>query len=1256
MKHALSLLQRLAISFFLSLALISNLQSAPIPDWAIKATVANASPYVGIDDTELDAIVAERKAQNVSVLELDPGFSEYLNDTEFAATVDVVRRITEKAHAQGMKTVVYITSLEVNTTDGETLPNTMYKDHPDWIQQGFDGTPAVFYGAQEDWVEEGMESAWLSPNSGYRDYFYDRLKLIAASGTDGIWIDVPVYYEIDYNNWGGNEPVAAAAFKQWSIDNGFSVAGYDTPTGISWGDPAFKAWIKWRHENLALFTEGARIAIKSINPEILLIDEVYPVDNMDTTTTGLDQTYRVSSDGHLAVWEIDSVSNALGMKWANKEDFATKITMYKWTRAIDRENPSWAFTYTNEELDAGLVVGAAAIAGVVPFESKTPDMETTVGSQFRTRWFGFIQDNAEALLDTERESQIAVWYSSPSRDFQDYEVGGGYGMFNGYTSPNNDDDWWGGSIYDTPKFKPHFGGYRGASYALSKLHVPYKIIADPGEPAAQLAGIKFLWLPSVAAMSDESITVITQFVQGGGVVFATGTMPGSLDENGSARTNNPLTAMFAQAPGSGVAVYRSDIKGTEFFPSFASISSQADANLSVLDQLVSTYTDDYVTLSAPQEGVHIEVARPSPTKHYLYVLNYSGMQQPLVPNSQTIGLQYKAPNGYQVVSATVKTPDSGGDSGVTTVTDNTDNLYGMNVKVDQFALIEMTLEPTDADDNTGTNPAANITIDGDIADWADLQSFGTDPNDATTENDKLDWQETWMADNAGTDSLYFAYQTRGDIDTSALWAYQTFIDTDENASTGYPIGALGAEFMFEGSTLWKYTGSGGSWAWTVVGSAAVQINGNLAEFRLSRSWLGDDLSKARLLFYGNNAAFGGSTTDVYPDGAFDPTSTQRYFTFEFDSGDGEDGGTGGTDYPSNPVSSITIDGNLSDWSGLESFAADPDDVTGANNKINWIQATFAHSNTDFYVSYQTKEAVDTSAFWGYQMYIDTDESQATGYQVGALGAEYLFEGSTLWQYTGTGTDWSWTQVGAAVVQASGNVAEFQLPRALLGNTEQLRVFLNGNNAAFSGTVADIYPDGALDAASTQRYFTYQLDDNTPTIPSNSVSSLTLDGILDDWTDLDPFAADPDDISGANNKINWLQGWLAHSSSNLYVAYETKDAIDTSGFWGYQVYLDTDSSTTTGFSSGSIGADYLLEGNTLWQYTGTGSDWAWQVVATVNSQFSVNTTELQLSLANLGNPSQLRLFFIGNNAAFSGDSIDAYPDNASTGGYLEYRIN
>jgi len=47
---------------------------------------------------------------------------------------------------------------------------------------------------------------------------------------------------------------------------------------------------------------------------------------------------------------------------------------------------------------------------------------------------------------------------------------------------------------------------------------------------------------------------------------------------------------------------------------------------------------------------------------------------------------------------------------------------------------------------------------------------------------------------------------------------------------------------------------------------------------------------------------------------------------------------------SNLAASITLDGNLNDWSGFVPFAADPADVSTTGNPLDWLQAWMARSD------------------------------------------------------------------------------------------------------------------------------------------------------------------------------------------------------------------------------------------------------------------------------------------------------------------------
>ena len=112
-----------------------------------------------MSDTELLNLILQRKSENVSVLGVDSCLSDYLTEERFDQEVAFLDEVAATAHENELKAVIYYPALEVLTADGEDIENTMYKDHPDWVQYGIDVNPNVFYGSQEHWAEPGTESA-----------------------------------------------------------------------------------------------------------------------------------------------------------------------------------------------------------------------------------------------------------------------------------------------------------------------------------------------------------------------------------------------------------------------------------------------------------------------------------------------------------------------------------------------------------------------------------------------------------------------------------------------------------------------------------------------------------------------------------------------------------------------------------------------------------------------------------------------------------------------------------------------------------------------------------------------------------------------------------------------------------------------------------------------------------------------------------------------------------------------------------------
>ncbi len=183
--------------------------------------------------------------------------------------------------------------------------------------------------------------------------------------------------------------------------------------------------------------------------------------------------------------------------------------------------------------------------------------------------------------------------------------------------------------------------------------------------------------------------------------------------------------------------------------------------------------------------------------------------------------------------------------------------------------------------NAASNPGLNVVIDGNIQDWSGATKFQEDPDDVTGLNNPADWRSIALAhDNS---NVYFAYVNDGPITLN--WAYTVFFDTDGKRETGFRGSQgefpIGADYMLQGSDLYRYAGVGSNWSWAYVGSSTFAVSGNSAELALPRSSIGNP-SQILLFCLADNSAFpGGNAVDLYPDDAFRAGATWRFMVYTF---------------------------------------------------------------------------------------------------------------------------------------------------------------------------------------------------------------------------------------------------------------------------------------------------------------------------------------------------------------------------------------
>ena len=517
------------------------------PSWSNEARLAGAELFWDMTDQEIADNLKSLADQMVTVVEGDSDLSKLLDDKEFENEISLIRRYSAAAHRVGLKVVWYYPALEVLTPNAKAGKISMYQVHPEWVQRGLDGKPNVFFGAKNHkkrvhWVDPGTESAWMSLHSSYVDLFLDRIKKIAATGVDGIWLDVPIYNDIAVS-WADTHPASAAKFK--------ADTGMQMPTVRNWDDPVWRRWIAWRYREIIGFILRVRDAARSISPDLVTIVETVTLDYNAATMLALDGSMMKRTPGIIQVWEIDCVSDKTGMREAAPDDWISLIGMSKFAKAASGDKPSWIFAYGDQPDDALLVMAEALAAGNHPYETKIPLMTTTVGASYRKRMFSWIGREQQRLFASESAAKIALYYSPESRDYIDKAAGSG--LF--AATKAKDPLWWSSEKEDSVYALTYLAEYRGFIKWLVHHHVLFDIIVHPD--AAELSRYQTVIAPSLASISDADAHLLDGYIAGGGNLIVTGAEPAMLDEYGNFRSSAALTSLrYAKNPSSSLAGIR----------------------------------------------------------------------------------------------------------------------------------------------------------------------------------------------------------------------------------------------------------------------------------------------------------------------------------------------------------------------------------------------------------------------------------------------------------------------------------------------------------------------------------------------------------------------------------------------------------------------------------------------------------------------------------------------------------------------------
>lgn len=622
-------------------------------------------------------------------------------------------------------------------------------------------------------------------------------------------------------------------------------------------------------------------------------------------------------------------------------------------------------------------------------------------------------------------------------------------------------------------------------------------------------------------------------------------------------------------------------------------------------------------------------------------------------------------------------------------------------------------EPPQDDDEVGVSHGyishsvveGGITIDANLTDWSEIPSLGYEADTLAIEGAQADFVEGWIAHD--NNNLYVAYQNNGEIDEALSWPWQVYFDTDGLSSTGFDVGDnLGADYMLQGTAIFKYTGSGSDWSWQYIVTTTHAVSGDTAEFKIPRLALNHS-DQLKVVFKARNAVFTGdysdASVDTYPK-AFKPIQLHSELLHSQSFVWGEPGGevamilaqeadAGDTTLVTTEAYAL-LDSQLitylaqngeyytaqvasTDGESINLTTALEEPIAAGQNLWNFY-GDASHPNLLGFravVDYTIRTVgLETLASANHLLMGDswfdiptndfTDRLQER--MSDALIVNNSVGGSTSGDVLnnfddyieGQNPDFVWVIVGINDATESVSVEDYQSNmRGVLAKIRssgaQPIIFDSQVAQLFFGSteLTELTHDFADALAALDASVQYELTERVvipePEGISNS-ATLDIDGDLSDWDELQSFGQDANDIDEFGAKADFLEVWMAHDSDSFYIAYTNDGDIDQIMDWPWQVYLDTDNNEVSGYKVGNgVGANYLIQGGYLFSYTGTGFDWSWQFEATAEHVVAGDTMELKLPRASINNPDSISTMLKARNGVFTNNftesGVDSFPD-------------
>ncbi len=555
----------------------------------------------GLNRADASSIVQRAQQSDVFGIEVDndiPGrYESFLDPTQ---KLDAIRAVAKKAHAAGNYAFVYIAGTECITANADSSAHTLAKDHPDWLQRKITGEPAIFSAEAAFWITKGDEDVWVSPYATeWRKIYMERVRQIAGTGIDGIYIDIP-YWMTHFTGWE----------QTWASFDDYTVAAFKQQTGLDakkdlklgdFSDPNFRKWVDFRIQTITDFLQEIDRTAKSVNPQIKTIPEIYPGIEQEATRVGADvyslypvvdaiaHEYEFGEGDHMA-------SARSQLDWFNYQ-----VGMHTF-RAFAQGKATWILNYSwdgDKNVDAREAMKNLAMSQVMAnanfWDAPGHSMAGSNDLDTRTEIFRWIEANQKVLYSPRSPiNPVGVYFSPTTRNFYPDEF---------------------------------LKSYRGTLILLMQKHLEFQIVTP--RTLSAFKG-KVLVLPDVRILGETEQKSLEDYVKSGRTLVLAG-------ENAPAlASQSGKIVRFADSPGK--AYY------DQLGQSFADTSP--DSQQKVL-AAVAPGSDIEISAS-PQVATSISFVEGSP---HVFFANFSGLKphEIAVPATQkdvTVSVSRKVGAGH----------------------------------------------------------------------------------------------------------------------------------------------------------------------------------------------------------------------------------------------------------------------------------------------------------------------------------------------------------------------------------------------------------------------------------------------------------------------------------------------------------------------------------------------------------------------------------------------------------------------------------